>query len=327
MNDPNAAASAEAYMQYFQSMGAYGANYGSMMPMMTTEQMGIIPNLMQQPPTPGLSVGGRGHRDISSLGNEHCKYWRFGRCARGETCFYKHDPLFLGVDRLGSNGIPLAAPIPSPAESIATNPYYQHYAAASQYAAYDPASAAAAAAAAAMAAAGADPSKAGQFIDFNSTRFAGVPGVGAATPTLLYVAGGKRLSGFVRSYSALNGFGFIGGEEINEVIGQDVFLHQREITEVTGDPKPQLANGTTLSFTVIRNQKGQPQARDLLFDDPGQAGVQAKIDADIAKFQNYVAEAGKEKSASPPRHSRSRSGRRRHSRSRSRRSTRMSRRK
>eukprot|EP00397_Hematodinium_sp_SG-2012_P052778 GEMP01062612.1.p1 GENE.GEMP01062612.1~~GEMP01062612.1.p1 ORF type:complete len:303 (+),score=60.62 GEMP01062612.1:96-1004(+) len=287
MTDPNAAASAEAYMQYFQNMGAYG----NMMPMMTTDQMGIIPNLMQQPPTQGLSVGGRGHRDISSLGNEHCKYWRFGRCARGETCFYKHDPAFLGVDRPGSNGVPLASPIPTPGMSMAhmgSYPgYQQQYVAANQ-----------------------QYMGAGQFIDFNSTSIGGrqygqsaaaAAGAAAAAAAaaaqaaapLVYVAGGRRFNGFVRSYSTLNGFGFIGGDEINEVIGQDVFLHQREIAEVTGDAKPSLASGTTLSFTVIRNQKGQPQARDLVFDDPGQAGTQAKIDADIAKFQNYVATAGK----------------------------------
>merc|ERR1719341_865004 len=41
---------------------------------------------------------------MNVLASEVCKYWRFGRCARGETCFYKHDPVFLGVDRSAAGG-------------------------------------------------------------------------------------------------------------------------------------------------------------------------------------------------------------------------------
>merc|ERR550534_3387440 len=72
----------------------------------------MYPSLMQQP-TFGEGRPRRDPRDIAALGQEHCRYWRFGRCQRGETCFYKHDPQFLGVDRTGSNGVPLSAPIPT----------------------------------------------------------------------------------------------------------------------------------------------------------------------------------------------------------------------
>lgn len=46
---------------------------------------------------------------------EDCRYWRFGSCARGDTCFYKHDASTLGIDRPGSNGVPLTQPLPIPA--------------------------------------------------------------------------------------------------------------------------------------------------------------------------------------------------------------------
>merc|ERR550534_2210397 len=53
----------------------------------------MYPSLMQQP-TFGEGRPRRDPRDFAALGQEHCRYWRFGRCQRGETCFYKHDPQF-----------------------------------------------------------------------------------------------------------------------------------------------------------------------------------------------------------------------------------------
>eukprot|EP00397_Hematodinium_sp_SG-2012_P019754 GEMP01020316.1.p1 GENE.GEMP01020316.1~~GEMP01020316.1.p1 ORF type:complete len:374 (+),score=93.32 GEMP01020316.1:88-1122(+) len=78
---------------------------------------------------------------------------------------------------------------------------------------------------------------------------------------------GHRFRGVIKSYSQINGYGFIGGDEIMAHIGKDVFLHQREVTEVTGVTEPHLPANCTLTFTVNINAKGQPQARDLCFDD------------------------------------------------------------
>eukprot|EP00397_Hematodinium_sp_SG-2012_P023015 GEMP01023888.1.p1 GENE.GEMP01023888.1~~GEMP01023888.1.p1 ORF type:complete len:376 (+),score=97.33 GEMP01023888.1:53-1180(+) len=91
-----------------------------------------------------------------------------------------------------------------------------------------------------------------------------------------YAQGGRRFKGFVRSFSQLNGFGFIGGDEIMQNFGKDVFLHFREIASMAGcldsSQKPSVPSGTWCTFTVTLNQKGQPQARDVRFEE-GQAGM------------------------------------------------------
>lgn len=79
--------------------------------------------------------------------------------------------------------------------------------------------------------------------------------------------GGHRFQGVVKSYSQINGYGFIGGDQVTQHIGKDIFLHQREITEVTGVQEPHVPVGVTCSFTVNITPKGQPQARELAFDD------------------------------------------------------------
>lgn len=137
MTDPSQqpAAFDPALYGYLQSMQAFGmgampgmAGLGAMpgMPGMLTPEQLMMPTLMQQPPATSACWYGSGEewdlriprlstrRDLSALSNSHCRYWKFGRCARGETCFYKHDIAFLGVDRPGSNGVPLASPIPNP---------------------------------------------------------------------------------------------------------------------------------------------------------------------------------------------------------------------
>merc|ERR1719494_1467422 len=98
-------------------------------------------------------------------------------------------------------------------------------------------------------------------------------GTGQQGGGLVYVQNGARFKGFVRSFSQVNGFGFVGGDEITQTFGKDVFLHFRELQQIMGGiEKPSLPSGTWLTFTATMNQKGQPQARDVQFE-PGQTGL------------------------------------------------------
>jgi len=96
------------------------------------------------------------------------------------------------------------------------------------------------------------------------------PGGGGGMANMQYVQGGRRFKGFVRSFSQINGFGFVGGDEITQNFGKDAFLHFRELQGVMGQEKPTIPSGTWLTFTVTMNQKGQPQARDIQFEQPQQ---------------------------------------------------------
>jgi len=78
---------------------------------------------------------------------------------------------------------------------------------------------------------------------------------------------GQRFRGTVKTYSENNGYGFIGGDEIHEALGKDVFMHQRDITEVTGIARPQVPPGAVVTCTVTMNAKGQPQAKELQFEE------------------------------------------------------------
>jgi len=72
-----------------------------------------------------------------------------------------------------------------------------------------------------------------------------------------------RYTGRVKSFSATNGFGFLTSPEVTAAFGQDVFVHQLEVDKITGMPKSPLPCGATVSFTVVPNKRGQPQAREL----------------------------------------------------------------
>jgi len=112
--------------------------------------------------------------------------------------------------------------------------------------------------------------------------------------------GGHRFQGVVKSYSQINGYGFIGGDQVTQHIGKDIFLHQREITEVTGVQEPHVPVGVTCSFTVNITPKGQPQARELAFDDnsfllaqlgSGASGVQQSFGNEVhagKRFTGFV---------------------------------------
>merc|ERR1719193_1735193 len=94
-------------------------------------------------------------------------------------------------------------------------------------------------------------------------------GGGQVAGNMLYIQNGRRFMGYIRSYSQTNGFGFIGGDDITQTFGKDVFLHFRELQQLMGGmQKPTIATGVWVTFTATMNQKGQPQARDLLFEPP-----------------------------------------------------------
>lgn len=80
---------------------------------------------------------------------------------------------------------------------------------------------------------------------------------------------GQRYRGTIKSFSESTGYGFIGGPEVLSSIGKDVFLHSREVIAVTGiEPAPPIPNGAAVTFAVAINPRGQPQARELRFEDP-----------------------------------------------------------
>jgi len=78
--------------------------------------------------------------------------------------------------------------------------------------------------------------------------------------------GSRRFTGTVKSFSNTNGYGFVTSQEILDAFTQDIFLHQLEVDKVMGMPKSNIACGTTISFTVVQNKRGQPQARDVELD-------------------------------------------------------------
>jgi len=76
----------------------------------------------------------------------------------------------------------------------------------------------------------------------------------------------KRYTGFVKSFSDINGYGFISSPEVKEKYNMDVFVHQHEVAKLTG--LAGLPLGTTISFIIVLNPKGQPQARNLRYEYP-----------------------------------------------------------
>jgi len=78
----------------------------------------------------------------------------------------------------------------------------------------------------------------------------------------------QRFRGQIKSYSAENGYGFIEGAEILHAIGNNVYLNKREVCIATGGIDGiSLPKGTILSFVVHYGPTGQPQAREVQFED------------------------------------------------------------
>eukprot|EP00929_Paragymnodinium_shiwhaense_P047935 TRINITY_DN2430_c1_g1_i1.p1 TRINITY_DN2430_c1_g1~~TRINITY_DN2430_c1_g1_i1.p1 ORF type:complete len:743 (-),score=246.05 TRINITY_DN2430_c1_g1_i1:158-2311(-) len=95
---------------------------------------------------------------------------------------------------------------------------------------------------------------------------------------------GVELLGKVRSYNEEKGFGFIECEESFARYRRDVFLHKQQAAG--------LKKGDKVAFNIELNQKGQPQARDVMrvpdgedsfgaleADMTGAGGVEADMDA------------------------------------------------
>jgi cold shock CspA family protein len=73
-----------------------------------------------------------------------------------------------------------------------------------------------------------------------------------------------RYFGKVKSLEASVGYGFIESHATWNIYQRDVFLHKSQWPQITevGSTVPEL--GTEVSFTVLQNAKGQPQATDVL---------------------------------------------------------------
>lgn len=78
-----------------------------------------------------------------------------------------------------------------------------------------------------------------------------------------------RIKGFYEIASG-GGYGFIDCEAARIRYGRDVYLHSRQM----GDAKV----GELISFTIVRNAKGEPQARNVMRAEEAQA-LKAKIQA------------------------------------------------
>lgn len=85
-------------------------------------------------------------------------------------------------------------------------------------------------------------------------------------PSSVPNTGSRRFTGIVKSFSNTNGYGFVTSQEILDAFTQDVFIHQLEVDKVMGMPKSNISCGTAISFTVVQNKRGQPQARDVELD-------------------------------------------------------------
>lgn len=88
------------------------------------------------------------------------------------------------------------------------------------------------------------------------------PVVTFAVPDLTYppskVLSERRSRGVIKSFSHEKGFGFISCEELQQVFGNDVFVHGKQI----GNFSP----GTAVTFAVVLNKDNRPQAFDLAQD-------------------------------------------------------------
>ena len=80
----------------------------------------------------------------------------------------------------------------------------------------------------------------------------------------------NRFSGKIKVYyeTPSGGYGFIDCEAARLKYGRDVYLHSRQISEAKV--------GEAISFTIVRNAKGEPQARNVMRAEEAMA-LKAKI--------------------------------------------------
>jgi len=80
-----------------------------------------------------------------------------------------------------------------------------------------------------------------------------------------------RFVGYMKNFSAKNGFGFLYCDDTNRIYGRDVFIHHQQMSEVLGDDStqfgkvnPEYWSNLPLEFSVFINEKNMPQARDVV---------------------------------------------------------------
>lgn len=66
-----------------------------------------------------------------------------------------------------------------------------------------------------------------------------------------------RYVGLIHKFDADKGFGFIDCPEARASFGRDVFIHKKQMNDG-------LENGTEVSFLIVRNKRGNPQARSVV---------------------------------------------------------------
>ena len=66
----------------------------------------------------------------------------------------------------------------------------------------------------------------------------------------------ERYYGLIRDYNESQGFGFIECEDAKMRFGMDVFIHRRQMFGLKKDDE--------VSFVIVRNSQGQPQARHVI---------------------------------------------------------------
>lgn len=109
-------------------------------------------------------------------------------------------------------------------------------------------------------------------------------GVQNAAQNKLAQCGPGPHMGIIKSFNEGKGFGFIQCMETEDAFGCDVFLHKKENTTAGEDV------GKEVQFSVVLNQKGQPQAADVQVIGDGVYTDTAldPIDAPVAKRQRIA---------------------------------------
>mmetsp|Transcript_86336 Transcript_86336/g.244902 ORF Transcript_86336/g.244902 Transcript_86336/m.244902 type:complete len:275 (-) Transcript_86336:37-861(-) len=72
---------------------------------------------------------------------------------------------------------------------------------------------------------------------------------------------GRRFRGTLKSFNPSSGFGFVECRETRDLFGRDVFVHRDEVRDTPA--------GARVSFSVVLNGKGQPQAKAMRVIDGG----------------------------------------------------------
>eukprot|EP00913_Durusdinium_trenchii_P014194 g13320.t2 len=87
----------------------------------------------------------------------------------------------------------------------------------------------------------------------------------------------ERYYGLIRDYNESQGFGFIECEDAKFRYGMDVFIHRRQMFG--------LAKGDEVSFVIVRNSQGQPQARHVIKKEEPLASRKDRERREAAKLQ------------------------------------------